>query len=122
MRCNTMNDEIVILNEREREGKNLALLLYVLYGLSYFTVITGLVALVIHFVKGEDVQGTFAASHLRWQLRTVLFSVLFLIIGGITAFIGIGVVILFLTPIWVVYRLVVGLLRLHENKPMYSFS
>jgi uncharacterized membrane protein len=116
-----MHEEIVVLNERERSAKNLAFIMYLLYCAACITCVTALVALVVHFTKGEETRGTFVESHLRWQIRTVIFSTLFFIIGGITTFIGIGFVILFFNAIWVIYRLVAGMLRLNDNKPMYFY-
>lgn len=99
--------------------KTLTLIIYILQAAAFFNGLTFLVAVIINYVKLEDVAGTWLASHFRWQIRTFWFGLLWGVIGGITTFIGIGFVILAANGIWIIYRIVKGVLRLQENKEMY---
>jgi uncharacterized membrane protein len=111
---NAINNEEAI-----RSAKTLTTIIYALYAASYFVGITAIVAIVINYIKKEDVAGTFLESHFRWQIRTFWFGLLWGALGGITALIVIGWAVLIADGIWIIYRLVKGWLRLSENKPMY---
>jgi uncharacterized membrane protein len=104
----------------EKSAKTLTTIIYALYAASYFVGITAIVAIVINYIKKEDVAGTFLESHFRWQIRTFWFGLLWGALGGITALIVIGWAVLIADGIWIIYRLVKGWLRLNENKPMYT--
>lgn len=114
-----MSEIIVELDEeKNRSLKNLALIGYILYALSYFTGITAIVAIIINYVKLDDVAGTWLDSHFRWQIRTFWFGLLWTVIGMATMFIVIGFAILFANFCWIIYRIVKGWLNLNDGKPM----
>ena len=83
------------------------------FGLPY------IVAIIISYVKLDDVKGTWLESHFRWQIRTFWFSLLWGAIGAILFLVVIGWFILAADCIWVIYRVVKGWLRLNEGKEMY---
>lgn len=112
---NTINNE-----ESIKSAKTLTTIIYALYAASYFVGITAIVAIVINYIKKEDVAGTFLESHFRWQIRTFWFGLLWGALGGLTALIVIGWAVLIADGIWMIYRLVKGWLRLTDNKPMYA--
>jgi uncharacterized membrane protein len=103
----------------EKPGKTLTTVIYALYAASYFVGITAIIAIVMNYVKREDVAGTFLESHFRWQIRTFWYGLLWGVLGAITALIIIGWFILIADGIWIIYRIVKGWLRLNDNKPMY---
>ena len=100
-------------------NKNITQLIYALYAASLIFPITWLVAIILNYVKLDDVVNTSYESHFRWQMRTFWFSLLWSVIGGITTVIVIGFVILAVTLIWFIYRIIKGWLRLTEGKAMY---
>ena len=110
----------VIADEKIRSNKTLTAVIYALYAASLLVGITCLIAIVMNYVKKEDVAGTFLESHFRWQIRTFWFSLLWGFLGVITFIIIIGWFILIAGLIWFIYRIVKGWLRLNENKPMYT--
>jgi uncharacterized membrane protein len=99
--------------------KNLTMVIYALYAASFVIGITAIVAIVMNYVKQDDVAGTWLASHYRWQIRTFWFALLWCVIGIPLCFVAVGIPILIANGIWVIYRIVKGWLRLSENKPMY---
>lgn len=101
-------------------AKTLTMIIYALYAASFFVGITAIVAIVMNYVKKEDVAGTFLESHFRWQIRTFWFSLLWGVIGAITFLLLVGWFVLIADGIWVIYRIVKGWLRLNEDKPMYT--
>lgn len=95
------------------------MVVYALQALAFVAGITGIVAIVINYVKLGDVRGSWLESHFRWQIRTFWYSILWSVIGFILVFALIGYAILLATAVWVIYRIVKGWLRLADNKAMY---
>jgi len=104
--------------------KGLTMVIYALYAASFVVGVTAIVAIIINYVKKDDVVGTWLESHFRWQIRTFWFALLWSVIGGALCITVVGIVIgapiLFAAGVWVIYRIVKGWLRLSENKPMYQ--
>lgn len=98
--------------------RNLTLALYVLYAVGLFTGLPALIAIIINHVKVDETEGTIYRSHFRWQMRSFWWSLLWACIGWVTAWIGVGFVILAANWIWLLYRLVRGLLNWNDGKPM----
>jgi len=107
---------VVVLSERDRSARNLALVVYVLQGVGFFNGITFIIGLVINYVKRGDVASAFVGSHFRWQIRTFWFGLLWTVIGWATLVVFVGFVILFVNSVWVIYRIVKGLLRLNDGR------
>lgn len=116
-----MQQQLTPLDDAARmeSYRKLTAVLYALYGASVLFGVTALVAVVVNYLKREEVAGTWLASHFRWQIRTFWYGLLWAVIGWITYFILIGAVILFLVAVWMIYRAVRGWLNLNENRPMY---
>ena len=106
--------------DSEKSAKTLTTIIYALYAASLFVGITAIIAIVMNYIKRDDVAGTFLESHFRWQIRTFWFGVLWSIIGAITLIIMIGWVVLAVNGIWLIYRIAKGWLNLNDNKPMYA--
>src|SRR3954470_20092713 len=104
----------------EEQNKSITQVIYGLYAASLVVGVTYIVAIILNYVKKEDVVGTLYESHFRWQIRTFWFSLLWSVIGGITAVFLVGIPVLIATGIWFIYRIVIGWLRLSEGKPMYA--
>ncbi|HEX5055731.1 MAG TPA: hypothetical protein VFX02_04450 [Gammaproteobacteria bacterium] len=103
----------------QESTKTLTLVIYVLQAAAFFNGLTFVVGVIINYIKLEDVAGTWLASHFRWQMRTFWFGLLWCALGMVTIPIVIGFFILAVTGIWIIYRIVKGILRLLENKEMY---
>ena len=101
------------------KAKNIALVVYILQAVSFLTGITALIALIINYVKQFDAQQTWVASHFKWQIRTFWYGLLWMVLGILTSFIGIGYFILMANVLWIIYRIVKGGLNLNDEKPMY---
>jgi uncharacterized membrane protein len=106
-------------DERLSSLKTLALVVYILQALGFFVGITWIVAVVINYVKKDEVAGTWLESHFRWQIRTFWFGLLWGVIGGILCFVFIGFFALAALAVWLIYRIVKGVLDLNDAKPMY---
>jgi len=113
-----MNNMATTTNEES--AKTLTTVIYALYAASYFVGVTAIVAIVMNYVKREDVAGTYLESHFRWQIRTFWFGLLWGVLGAITLMLIVGWFVLIANGIWIIYRIVQGWLRLNDGKPMYT--
>lgn len=123
-----MNDEIITTtsqpgsnpdNEKLKSAKTITMVVYALQAVAFLVGITALIAIIINYVKRGDVQGTWLASHFKWQIRTFWYSMLWAVIGFVLLFVFVGYLVLMANVVWVIYRIVKGWLRLVDNKPMY---
>ncbi|MDF2867129.1 MAG: transrane protein [Gammaproteobacteria bacterium] len=80
--------------------------------------IAAVVAIIINYIKLPEVQGTWLASHFRWQIRTFWFSLLWNIVGMILLIVLIGKLILLANFIWVLYRIIKGWIYLNDKREM----
>jgi len=107
-------------HEQQNEaGKRAATLVYTLQAASFLLAITFVAAVIINYVKKDDVAGSWIASHFRWQIRTFWFGMLWFFFGIITLVMGIGYFILLGVAVWIIYRIAKGWLALADGKPMY---
>jgi uncharacterized membrane protein len=108
---------------RETSDKGLTHVIYALYALSVVTGgFTAIVAIIMNYVKRDDVRGTWLATHFRWQMRTFWYGLVLGIVGLVSLFFVVGIVVLVVDAIWILYRVIKGWLYLYENKPMYATS
>ena len=114
-------------------SSGLVSLTYLTYGLHLFSAVSGIlspafvltafltgwpsiIAVVLNYVKRGDAQGTYLASHFDWQIRTFWFALVWLLLSFLLMITFFGIPIAFLmvcfTGLWVLYRIIRGLLRL----------
>lgn len=98
--------------------RQLTMIIYILQAASFFVGITGIVAIVINYVKRDDTRGTIYESHFTWQIRTFWWSLMWAVVGMVTMFVLVGFVILAVGAIWTIYRIVKGFLNWSDGKPM----
>lgn len=109
-----------VMTQAEQSAKQLTTVVYALYAASFFVGLTAIVAIIVNYLKRDDVAGTFLESHFRWQIRTFWFGLLWGIVGGLLLVVAVGWFILVADFVWVIYRIVKGYLRLADNQPMYA--
>jgi uncharacterized membrane protein len=101
-----------IINEN---GKQLALLNYILYFIGFFVGVTAVIALVIAYVKRSEA-AEWVQTHFTYQIRTFWIGVLWLVIGGLASFVFIGYLLLAWWLVWTLVRCIKGVIRLNDNK------
>jgi uncharacterized membrane protein len=104
----------------EQQNKDITQVIYGLYAASIVVGLTYIVAIILNYVKKDEVIGTMYESHFRWQIRTFWFSLLWFFVGLLTVWFVVGFFVWLASGIWFIYRIVVGWLRLSEGKPMYA--
>ena len=127
----------------ERAGatprQNLIKLTHVMYALHAFSALMGIltpalivtsflsgwpsiIAVIINYVKRDEVRGTWLDSHFSWQLRTFWYALLWLFVIFLLVITLVGII--FAIPvglavgIWIVYRIVRGWMALGQWKAM----
>lgn len=108
------------MSQDPEKARNLTQIIYFLYAASIIVGITSIIAIIMNYLKRDEVAGTWLESHFRWQMRTFWFSLMWGVIGSLTIVIGVGIVILIGAGIWAIYRIVKGMLNFYDNKPMYQ--
>lgn len=98
--------------------RQITLVIYILYALSWLIGISAIVAIIINYVKREDAAGTLYESHFTWQIRTFWWALLWCVIGALSMVILVGFVILFAAAVWSIYRIVKGWLYWNDRRPM----
>jgi uncharacterized membrane protein len=97
-------------------GKNVQLV-YILYLASFFVGLTGIIGLVIAYLN-RNKAGGYVETHYTWLIRTFWIGLLFSLISALLMFVGIGFLLFFAVAIWVVVRLVKGLMALGKSQPI----
>ena len=99
--------------------KTLTMLVYALQAAGFLLPpVVWIVAVIINYVRKDEVAGTWLESHFRWQIRTFWFGLLWAVLGAILFVLIVGWFILAADAIWIIYRIVKGWLNLSENRPV----
>ena len=119
--------------------ESLVTLTHVLYAMHAFSALMGvlgtafiitafltgwpsIIAVIINYIKRDDVRGTFLDSHFSWQLRTFWYALLWVFVIGLLVITLIGIpiawVIAIIVGIWVLYRIIRGWINLASRSPM----
>ena len=88
--------------------------------------VPSIIAVVMNYVKRNDVRGTWLDSHFSWQIRTFWFALLWVVAAsllfGPLVIIVIGLIPLlisyFCVGLWATYRIVRGWLALRAGRPL----
>jgi uncharacterized membrane protein len=118
---------------------NLVTITHVMYGMHAFSAVMGvlgsafivtafltgwpsIIAVIINYVKRNDVRDTYLESHFSWQLRTFWYALLWAFVIGLLVMSLIGIPLAWVVAvgvgIWVLYRIARGWLALTEHKPV----
>ena len=124
---------------QQSPSDNMVNLTYLIYGLHLFSAITGvmttafivtaflsgwpsILAVFLNYARRDAVRGTYLESHFRWQIRTFWFALLWLLLGAVLVLSVIGIplawVIVVIVGLWVLYRMLRGVVRLMDRRGM----
>jgi uncharacterized membrane protein len=95
----------------------IALVIYILYFVGYFTGITALIGVIMAHVQVGTAE-PLLATHYRFQIRTFWIGLLYLVIGTILSFVIVGIAVLIWWFIWSLVRNIKGVLALNEYRPI----
>lgn len=123
----------------EQPRSSLVQLTYLIYGLHLFSAVNGvltsafvvtaflsgwpsILAVVLNYLKRGATRGTILESHFRWQIRTFWLTVLWIIVSAALFITVIGIplawILVVVVGLWVLYRMLRGVLRLMDEQPM----
>ena len=85
-----------------------------------------IIAVIINYVKRDQVRGTWLEQHFRWQIRTFWYALLWSVVIGLLSLvlaivlvgIAVWIVGMFLLALWAIYRIARGWLALKEGRPL----
>ena len=107
-----------VVNTSSSDVKNYVFIAYVTYAVGLLILFTPVVGVIMAYVKRDEAQGSIYASHIDYLIKTFWVSLVGTVLGTFTLLILIGWLILLVTAIWFIYRVVVGLIKLNEDKPV----
>jgi uncharacterized membrane protein len=89
------------------------------------TFLTGwpsIIAVILNYLKRNEVHHTYLDSHFGWQIRTFWYTLLWLVIAAMLFATVIGIIFAYVlavgTGIWVIYRVMRGWMALNEGRSM----
>lgn len=92
-------------------------IVYVLYLTSFFVGITSIVGVIVAHVK-QDGADPISLTHYQYQTRTFWYCLLGGLIGAVLLLILIGWLVLIAIGIWILIRVIKGLLYALDRKPI----
>ena len=114
-------------------ARHYTLMVYVLHAVMSVTFVTFFVAIVINYARRDAVRGTIYESHFDWQISTFWYTLLYfgigialLVAGCVRWWVGhagvgmiiLAILILFVNWCWHLYRVIRGLMRWNDRRPM----
>ncbi len=103
--------------------KRVTATVYLCQALSFiFATVPLLVGLAFNLYRRKEVQGTWLESHFNWQIKTCWVTLAGLAFSAFTFGMGIGILTLFITIFWLVYRITIGWISLTDGEPVNRMS
>jgi uncharacterized membrane protein len=96
---------------------DIALIIYILYFVGYFTGITAVIGVIMAHIQLETAD-PMLATHYRFQIRTFWIGLLYIVVGSVLSLIIIGFLVLAWWFIWSLIRSIKGVLALNERRPI----
>ena len=116
------------------QARHYTLMVYVLHAVVSVTFVTVFVAVVINYSRRDQVRATIYESHFDWQIATFWISLVFFLFGlalliagivglvtkgsGSVPYLLFGILVLFVNFCWHLYRVIRGLMRWSDRRPM----
>jgi uncharacterized membrane protein len=107
-----------IIEDDSAKSRDLVVVIHALNLLSCFVGLTGLVAIIIAYLKRGEMAGSIWEGHMTFAIRTFWIGLAGSLIGVMLAFIGIGFLILAAIFIWYLVRTIFALLKAVDRKPI----
>ncbi|MFA7666659.1 MAG: DUF4870 domain-containing protein [Burkholderiaceae bacterium] len=101
---------------RAAAAKKLATICYALYAVSCVIGVTAIAAIIINYLKRDEVAGTWVASHFEWQIKTFWYALAGAIVSWLLVIVLIGFPLMLAVGVWAIYRVVKGWLALNDDK------
>lgn len=124
-----MSTEVQVIDsesDRNESLKRVAMIDYVLHiaGPLLSMGVLSVIALIVNYIKRDDAAGTIYQSHMNWMIRTFWWTLFWVIVTAVPAFlltvVSFGLLsFLFVVPVlWYLYRMIKGVLWLNDGRAM----
>ncbi|QRQ83359.1 hypothetical protein JQU52_11395 [Paralysiella testudinis] len=91
---------------------------YAMYVLGIFIGLTPIVGVILAYIKRDEMQGTVYYDHMQFLIKTFWVSLTGMVIGAILMLVLIGYLVLLAVGVWYIFRVVLGIVKLLDNKPV----
>lgn len=98
-------------------GKQMALIVYILYFIGFATGITVAAGAILAHMNAADASEVYR-THFDFQIRTFWYGLLTLVVGWILVFVFVGYLVLAWFAVWTLVRCVRGTMRLTNEEPI----
>jgi uncharacterized membrane protein len=98
-------------------GPQNALVIYILYLIGFVIGITAIIGIVMAYLS-RGKAGGFVESHYTWQIRTFWIALLGSFVSALLFIIGIGFLLMLAVAVWVIVRVIKGIMTLQKNEPI----
>ena len=98
--------------------KNYMYITYAMYALGIFIGLTPIVGVILAYIKRDEMQGTVYYDHMQFLIKTFWVSLIGMVIGAILMLVLIGYLVLLAVGVWYIFRVVLGIVKLLDNKPV----
>ncbi|OYQ76472.1 DUF4870 family protein [Wohlfahrtiimonas chitiniclastica] len=98
------------------DAKKMSLVVYVLFLISIVMPPVAVIAIILAFVKRNEMRGTIYYNHMLYLIRTSLASFVLWIVGLILTLIFVGYLVLFCVSIWFAFRVIYGFVQFNHNE------
>lgn len=101
------------------QNASLAMIIYVLYLIGFFTGVTALVGVILAYVNRPNEPSEVIRSHFDYQISTFWWGVLWFSIGWLTVWFLVGWLVWFVWSVWTLYRCIKGLSALNRSQAVH---
>jgi uncharacterized membrane protein len=109
-----MSNELNTVNPSKHSG--MIVVAYILIALGYFTALsTGIVGLILAYIKRGDVQNTYLKSHCDLLVSVFWWSTIWYVLAWVVL-IPVAWLIFAVSYVWTAYKLIKGFLRIHAEQ------
>ncbi len=107
---------------QDNSARNFTWITYAMYVAGLFTVLLSIVGVIMAYAKRNEFTNTIYYEHMQYLIRTFWISLIGAIVGFLLLIVLVGWVVLVAVTIWYIYRIVMGAIRLYDNKAVSATS
>ena len=105
---------------KQKKDRDITMLMYLLLALGFVTGgLTCIAAIIINYVKKDDIEEPWLLSHFFWQRNTFWYGLLWTILAFFSWIFLLGWFFGGMVTIWLIYRIVKGAIYLNDGKTLF---